>query len=176
MGTHCLDLLEWIMGTRVVEVCGFQDLMTHKYRTRIEDASTLVVRFANGAHGIIDNYFNLPDAAAQNSLELHGTKGSVLGQGTIGQDPTGTMFSILQEEETGYDADQVRDIEPNREEYRFDGIGIYGQMMDAFTRCVREDAAPPVALEEGLHSVRAVTAIYRSVQERRVVGLDEIEQ
>jgi len=45
MGTHCLDLLEWIMGTRIREVCGFQDLMTHKYRTRIEDASTLAVRF-----------------------------------------------------------------------------------------------------------------------------------
>ena len=96
MGTHCLDLLEWIMDSDIVEVTGFQDLLVHKYPTRIEDTSTIVVRFRNGAHGIIDNYFNIPDAAAQNALELFGTKGSIIARGTIGQDPTGQMFSILQ--------------------------------------------------------------------------------
>ena len=37
MGTHCLDLLEWIQGTRIVEVVGFQDRRTHAYPTPIED-------------------------------------------------------------------------------------------------------------------------------------------
>ena len=47
MGTHCLDLLEWIMGTKAVEVCGFEDLRTHGYPTRVEDASTVLLRFAS---------------------------------------------------------------------------------------------------------------------------------
>ena len=173
MGTHCLDLLEWIMGARIVEVTGFQDLMTHDYPTRIEDASTIVVRLSNGAHGIVDNYFNLPDAAAQNSLELHGTKGSIIGQGTIGQDPTGTMFSIIQPQETGYDAGQVRDGAAQREEYHLEGAGIYGQMIDTFTRCILEDTQLPVGLEDGRHSVTLVEAIYKSAAQGHVVRVGD---
>lgn len=174
MGTHCLDLLEWIMGTQIVEVAGFQDLMTQRYPTCVEDASTIILRFANGAHGIVDNYFNLPDAAAQNALELHGTKGSIVGQGTIGQDPTGRMFSILQPEETGYNADQVRNVAVDRQEYHFEGVGLYGQMIDTFSRCILEDAEPPCTLEDGRHSTAVVEAIYRAVREQRVVRLDEV--
>ena len=173
MGTHCVDLLEWIMGARTVEVTGFQDLVTHSYRTRIEDASTIVLRLSNGAHGIVDNYFSLPDAAAQNALELHGTKGAIVGQGTIGQDPTGTMFSILQPEETGYDAGQVRDVPVNRESYHLEGTSIYAQMVEEFSRCILEDTEPSVGLEDGRHSVAVVEAVYRSVAEKRVVRVGE---
>jgi predicted dehydrogenase len=172
MGTHCLDILEWIMDSRIVEVTGFQDLLVQAYPTAIEDTSTIVVRFINGAHGVIDNYFNLPDAAAQNTLELHGTQGSIVGQGTIGQDPTGKMFSILQPAQTGYQASQIRNIEPTRQEYYFEGIGLYGQMIDAFSRCIAEDTVPPVTLEDGRHSVRVVEAIYRAVKEKRVVQVE----
>jgi len=169
MGTHCLDLLEWIMDTRITEVGGFQDLLTHRYRTRIEDASTIVVRFANGAQGIVDNYFNLPDAAAQNSLELHGTKGSIIGQGTIGQDPTGNLFSIVQARETGYNASQVRNAPARRRQYTLRGPSLYGAMIRDFNRCIREDRDPPVTLADGRHSVRVVNAIYQAVARRRMV-------
>lgn len=171
MGTHCLDMLEWIMGARIVEVTGFQDLMTHDYPTQVEDASTIVVKFDNGAHGIVDNYFNLPDAAAQNALELHGTKGSIIGQGTIGQDPTGRMFSITQPEETGYDANQVRDTAVSREDYNLEGVGIYGQMMDAFGKCILEDTDSPISIEDGRHSVKLVDAIYKSVRDKTIVSV-----
>jgi predicted dehydrogenase len=172
MGTHCLDLLEWIMDTQVAEVTGFQDLLVHQYATRIEDTSTIVVRFRNGAHGIIDNYFNIPDAAAQNALELFGTKGSMIGRGTIGQDPTGQMFSILQTQETGYDANQVRDTQANRQEYHLEGIGIYGQMITLFTDCILQDREPSSSLAAGRHSVQVVDAIYKAIRTRRVVKVE----
>ena len=173
MGTHCLDILEWIMDTRIVEITGFQDLRTHKYSTPIEDTSTILARFGNGAHGIIDNYFNIPDAAAQNSLELYGTKGTLIGQGTIGQDPTGKMFSILQAQETGYNANQVRNVEAQRQEYRLEGIGLYGQMIDIFSRCIMDNTEPPVTLADGRHSVAVVLAIYEAIRKRKVVKVRE---
>jgi len=169
MGTHCLDILEWIMNAQITEVAGFQNRMTHAYPTEIEDASTIVARFSNGAHGIIDNYFNLPDAAAQNSLELHGTKGSIIGQGTIGQNPTGAMFSILQEQETGYDAGQTRPASVARQEYHLEGIGLYGQMITAFSRCILEDRQPAITLQDGRHSVQVVNAIYQAVKSRKTI-------
>jgi predicted dehydrogenase len=173
MGTHCLDLLEWIQGTRIVEVAGFQDRLTHAYPTEIEDTSTVVVRFANGAHGIVDNYFNLPDAAAQNALELHGTRGSLLAVGTIGQDPTGKMFTVLQPQETGYDPNQVRDVPAARDEYHFEGIGLYGQMMSMFADCILHNQPTPITLEDGRHSVRVVDTIYRAVKEKRVLAVPD---
>lgn len=172
MGTHCLDVLEWIMDTEIVEVTGFQDMLVHEYPTKIEDTSTIVVRFANGAHGIIDNYFNVPDAAAQNALELFGTKGSVIARGTIGQDPTGEMFSILQTQETGYSANQVRNTEVSREEYKFEGIGLYGQMITIFSDCIIHNTQPPVSLDNGRHSVKVVEAIYKSIRDKRVVCIN----
>ena len=171
MGTHCLDLLEWILESDIVEVTGFQDLLVQKYPTRIEDTSTVVVRFRNRAHGIVDNYFNVPDASAQNALELFGTKGSIIARGTIGQDPTGQMFSILQPEETGYSANQVRNVEVNRQEYSLQGIGIYGQMLTLFTDCIVQDLEPPASFKNGRHSVQVVNAIYRAVRERRVASV-----
>jgi len=172
MGTHCLDLLEWIMGAEIVEVTGFQDLLVQKYPTKVEDTSTILARFSNGAHGIIDNYFNVPDAAAQNALELFGTKGSIIAHGTIGQDPTGNMFSILQPEELGYSANQERNVQVDRQEYHFEGIGLYGQMITLFTECILQNTEPPASLTSGRHSVKVVDAIYRAVRERRVVAVD----
>jgi predicted dehydrogenase len=173
MGTHCLDILEWIMSTQIVEVAAFQDRITHAYATQIEDTSTVILRFANGAHGIVDNYFNLPDAAAQNALELHGTKGSILAQATIGQDPTGRMYSILQPQETGYNASQVRDVPVSRQEYHFKGVGLYGQMVTTLGECIQQGKEPPVTLQDGRHSVAVVDAIYAAAKEKRVVAVKD---
>jgi predicted dehydrogenase len=173
MGTHCLDLLEWISGSQITEVAGFQNLLTHAYPTRIEDTSTVLLRFGNGGHGIVDNYFNVPDLAAQNTLELYGTKGALIAHGTIGQDPTGNMFSILQPQETGYSANQLRDVEVSRHEYQLQGIGLYGQMIEALSQCIFGDTEPPIGVEDGRHSVAVTLAAYKAAQERRVVRVDE---
>ena len=175
MGSHCLDLLEQIMDSRVREVFAFQDRMTHDYPTEIEDASTVLLRFGNGAHGIVDNYFNLPDAAAQNSLEVHGTKGSLVGRGTIGQDPTGEMFTIFHGQ-GAYSADQVRNTEPEREEYRLEGKGIYGTAVERFASAVLNGVEPEISFDDGAHSVRLVQAIYRSAEAGRAVALSEIQE
>jgi len=168
MGIHCLDLLEWIMGVKITEVCGLQDQITHRYPTKIEDTSTVVVRFSHGGHGIVDNYFNVPDAASLNKLELYGTRGSILAEGTVGQDPTGKMFSIIQTQ-TGYDAGQVRNIPVNREEYHLAGSGLYGQMIDIFSECILNDQEPPITLADGRHSVAVAEAIYQSAAEGRLI-------
>ena len=101
--------------------------------------------------------------------ELFGIKGSIIARGTIGQDPTGQMFSILQTQETGYDANQVRDNQPDRQEYKLEGIGIYGQMITLFTDCILQNRQPPASLADGRHSVKLVNAIYQAARERRVV-------
>lgn len=171
MGIHCFDLLEWILGSRIIEVAGFQSQLVQRYETPAEDTSTVILRFSNGAHGIVDNYFNLPDAAAQNALELHGTAGSLIAQGTIGQEPTGRMFGIFHRQDA-YDAGQTRSDSPRREEFQLEGPGIYGSMISQFSQCLLDRRPPPISLDDGRHSVALVHAIYQAVRDRRVIAVE----
>ena len=173
LGTHCLDLLEWIFDSDIVEVTALQDLLVHDYATKVEDTSTVLARFANGSHGIVDTYFNIPDAAARNSLEVFGTRGSIIAHGTIGQDPTGNMFSVLQPEETGYDANQVRDVEVDKQEYDLEGIGLYGQMIAIFSDCIAQDTTAAASFANARHSMQVTDAIYRAAKEGKVVQLQK---
>ena len=171
MGIHCLDLLEWIFDSRVVDVTGFQDQLHQRYATPVEDASTVLLRFANGAHGIVDTYFNLPDAAAQNTLELHGSGGSLIAQGTIGQEPEGRMFGVFHQQ-GDYQANQNRSAEPQREDFRLQSGGIYGQMLAEFSQSLIDHKPAAITLADGRHAIALVEAIYRAGRERRVIAVE----
>jgi predicted dehydrogenase len=172
MGTHCIDLLEYIIGTKAVQVTGFQTTLTHDYN--IEDTSTILLEFANGAHGIVDNYFNVPDEAAKNFLEIAGTKGTIFASGTVGQDPTGTMTSILMAEEKGYQADQVRDEETGAEKVTYDlePQWTYGTIGKLFAEAVEQDKEPPVPADVGYHNLKVVLAAYEAVRTGCTVDIE----
>ena len=99
MGSHCIDLLEFIMEAKVRSVSCFVDTLIQNYP--VEDSSTVMLKFENGAQGLVDNYFSIPDASSKNILEIYGSKGSVIAYGTIGQMPTGEAVAYLEREERG---------------------------------------------------------------------------
>jgi predicted dehydrogenase len=171
MGSHCLDLLEWIFSSRISEVFAFQDRLVHPYD--VEDTSTAVLRFENGAHGIVDNYFNVPDAAAKNFLEIYGTGGSVLANGTIGQDPTGNVTSNLVPQGLGYSANQVRDANAGvkSETYNFQGQAMYGTMVKLFSQAIEEGGQPPVGADVGYHNLAVLMAIYQAARSGKPVKI-----
>jgi predicted dehydrogenase len=171
MGSHCIDLLEYIMGSRITAVTGFQGTITHSYN--VEDTSTILLQFENGAHGIVDNYFNVPDEAAKNFLEIYGTKGSILASGTIGQAPSGDMTSILIAEERGYEASQRRG-EGERaqiQRYELEPQLTYGTMIRLFAEAIEQDKAPPVPAEVGYRNLKIVLAAYEAVGTGRVTTI-----
>jgi predicted dehydrogenase len=160
-------LLEWIIGSRIVEAAAFQGQLAQGYSTPVEDVSTALLRFESGAHGVVDNCFNVPDAAAPNALEIY-PAGSVLARGTAGQCPGGTMVGVIDPQDA-YDAAQRRDDPPGRREYSLKEKGIYGQMVQSFGDTILEGGSPAVTAEDGLHSMALVQAIYRSAQQRCAV-------
>ncbi|NPV07086.1 MAG: Gfo/Idh/MocA family oxidoreductase [Anaerolineae bacterium] len=171
MGSHCLDILEWIFDSRITEVFAFHDTITHSYD--VEDTSTTILRFENGAHGIVDNYFNVPDEAAKNLLEVYGTQGSILASGTIGQDPTGTFTSYLAPPGQTYSPNQVRDSTSRvqAKTYQFEGVPMYGTMVKLFSQAIEEGGEPPVPGEVGLHNLRVIMAIYEAARSGRPVKI-----
>jgi predicted dehydrogenase len=172
MGSHCLDILEWIFSSRIVEVFAFHDSLVQNYD--VEDTSTAIVRFENGAHGIIDNYFNVPDQAAKNYLELYGSLGSIQAAGTIGQDPTGTFTSNTVPAGMTYSANQVRDADGGfkSEFHQYQGVPMYGTIVKLFSEAVATGGEPPVSAEVGYHNVQVIMALYESARGNKPVRIN----
>ncbi len=165
MGCHCIDLLEWLVGT-IKEVSGFVDTITHNYE--VEDVSSVLLKFENGAQGFVDNYFNVPDQASHNLLEIYGTKGAVITRRSIGQDPGGDLEYCFETTEKLYNAKQVRN-EEGWQKLSLEEQPLYAQEVDDFSRWLIEGGSFPLSYEVGLRNMRVVEAIYQSCLEKRVV-------
>lgn len=50
---HNIDLLRWMMGDEVTEVCAYTDNLNHDY-IEAEDLGMAIVKFKNGSYGIIE--------------------------------------------------------------------------------------------------------------------------
>jgi len=162
MGSHCIDLLEIVIDSKVKEVSCFTDTLAHRYP--VEDTAVAILRFESGACGVVDNCFSIPDASSKNRLEIYGTKGSILAEGTIGQVPGGEMWAYLEKEIKGYDAGQKREISSTEEEIKPSPVNMYQAEVEDFSKCVEEDSTPSVTGEDGLWSQKVVLACYESAR------------
>ena len=130
----------------------------------------LSLRFANGALGVVDTFFCMPDEASQNRLELYGSRGSILAQGTIGQGDRGEMHALLKEDVAGYDAQQARTaggtvpIQP-------EPVNTYRAEIEEFSQAILEGREPSNNAALGLQSQRVLAACYESARAGRTVEL-----
>jgi len=168
MATHIYDLLEWLVGP-IAEVSAFCDSLVHDYP--VEDSSTTLVHFDGGAHAVVDCFFNVPDSAGQDRLELYGPLGSIQATGTIGQMPTGDMVAYLSETGKDYDPQQSKDsLAVDERHIDYEPVNMYGAEVDYLSRCIREKRPPEInTLEAGLHILRIALAAYESAETGRTV-------
>ena len=168
MGNHCIDLLEFFFG-RTTEIAMFADRLLQEYET--EDTAVAILRFENGATGMIDTLFNVPDAASRNMLEVYGSLGSAVTKGTVGQMSTGEISLIAEEAGAGYDAQQKREDAGEEILQEASPRNIYQALIEEFTTAVEEDRDPPISGEDGLWNHRVVEAAYESARTGRAVKL-----
>jgi predicted dehydrogenase len=167
MGGHCIDLLEMFLGP-VARVSCFTRNTVHPYDS--EDSAVALIEFVCGALGTVDTFFCIRDEGSRNALELYGSKGSILAEGTIGQEAKGKMTAVLSGGAAGYDAQQARgsggwiDISP-------EPINTYRVEIEAFGRAVLEGRELPVDGEAGLRSQKVLTACYESSRTGRAVDV-----
>ncbi len=167
MGGHCIDLLEMFYG-RARKVQCFIGNLIHDYPS--EDTAAVLLEFEHGAKGIVDNLFNVPDASSENRLELYGSKGSILAEGTIGQGEMGEMTAYLESGDAEYEAKQARSggagvaITP-------DPVNMYRAEVEGFAQAVLNDTEPPVSAEDGLWSQYVLAACYKAAKTGNTVTL-----
>ena len=168
MGCHCLDLLEWIVG-RIDRLACLSETVTWDYE--VEDTATVLLHFANGAQGIVDVNWNVPDQAAMNVLELRGTKGAVYADHTVGQDAGGRVRLYLPDGTGGYDAQQRREGQEIGREMSFPRINCYQAEVEALVEVVEKDAEPEVSGEVGLRALELTLRAYESAREGRFLAV-----
>ncbi len=169
MGSHCIDLLEFLAGARVASVIALNETLVQDYQ--VEDTSSVILRLESGAQMVVDSLFNVPDAASRAPLEVYGTRGALYGQGTIGQMPTGRIEVVLSDQ-GDYDAQQERTPGERTFELRAEPVNMYAAEIEQFSRAVLEGGRPAVDGEEGLWNLRVVEACYRSSREGREIAVD----
>jgi predicted dehydrogenase len=165
MAIHTVDILRYMFG-EVVSVMSYSGTETHDYL--IEDSGVILLKFANGAYGVCDSFFNIPDDAARGVLELYGTKGSIMAEGTISQVAGGKMSAYLQKDYKGYDAQQERTGIISTE-IKADLKNMYLAEVEDFIDAIKKKRKPMNSGEEALRNLQIIIAAYESQRKGRAV-------
>ena len=166
MATHLYDLLEYFAGPirRVVARTGN---LVQDYRS--EDASTTLLEFASGAHATVDCFFCIPDEASRTRLEIYGSQGAILTEGTIGQGTGGKVEGLFGLGEAAYDAAQQKDQLRKFQRIAFKPINPYTAECEYFARSILEARPPELNnAENALHLMALVEKAYASARDGRV--------
>lgn len=168
LGIHCMDLAEYITGSRICSVAAFCDTKTFAYD--VDDSAALMLRLENGANAYIDVNFNIPDSAARNRLEFYGTGGAILAEETIGQIDGGRVEILLADSSAGYDAAQNRTAAVS-ECPAVEFGNMYTREIESLSDSVRSGAPAEVPLSDAVWLQRVMEAAYESAETGRRVDL-----
>jgi len=168
MGVHLIDLLQYIMDSRIVQVAAMNETKTFGYD--VDDSSAVLVRYANGAFGCINSNFNIPDEAAKWRIEFYGTKGRLIGDETIGQAEVGSVDALFVEDQKGYDAAQDKRL-VEQTDINVELGNMYTKEIESFSRSVLEGTPLECPAEEAVYVQKVVEAAYLSTSEKRFIDV-----
>jgi len=170
MATHCFDLLEFLTGQRVRGVFAMTGNQVHSYAS--EDSATILLEFDSGLHATVDTFFCIPDEASRNRLEIYGSRGAILAEGTIGQSSDGTLSVLTGVGRDGYDAARSSVGKCEFLPYPFEEINPYRAQVEAFAQQVAGVAASEIdPVDEAVHIAEIADAAYRSWQLKRFIEI-----
>lgn len=151
---HNIDLLRWMMGDEIEEVVGMTDRLHHNY-IEAEDLGIALIRFKNGAYGIIEGTTDVYPKNLEETLYLFGEKGTVKAGGQSVNIIEEWNFSDMLDDPEVVKA-QYHEAPPNV--YGFGHTPLYRDVVDA----IKENRQPYVDARAGRRALELVLAIYRS--------------
>lgn len=159
--SHHIDLLEWMMGD--VESV-FAKTATQLVDVETEDTAVVVLKFVNGALGIVEATTATRPSDLEGSISILGERGAVVVGGFAANEMKEWRFVDERPEDTTV----VGDTRTMPED-------VYGFGHKAFLNnvvtCIREDGAALVDGLEGRRSLELINAIYESVEIGQEVSL-----
>jgi predicted dehydrogenase len=150
VGVHCLDAITRVVGAPATQVAAFLERRLYDYAA--EDTATLLVRYANGAHGTVQSTFS----CNQNSMEIVGSQGRIVADPWLGREFAGAL--------TLYHGGDAR-REP------LDSVNVYKPQIEHISACVLSGEPPIVAGEVGRAHIATIAGAIESARTGRVVTL-----
>ena len=153
---HGIDLLRWMFGDEVEEVCGVTRQQFHHY-LEAEDIGMAVVKFKNGAIGTIEGTTNVYPKNLEETLYMFGEKGTVKLGGTSTNNID--VWEFADEQEADKANQNLQEATSNV--YGNGHTSLYADMIDA----IEHDRKPYVDAVAGRNALEMVLAIYKSQKE-----------
>lgn len=160
---HDIDLLRWLMGGDIDEVFAYTDNQKHPY-IEAEDLGLALVKFSNGAYGVIEGTTNMYPDDFEETLCIFGK----YGRAKAGGSSVNTIEEWNFADESVHPEDikkQTYENPPNV--YGFGHNALYKDVCDA----IRNHRPPYITAEDGMRAVELILAIYKSAAEGRPVKL-----
>jgi UDP-N-acetyl-2-amino-2-deoxyglucuronate dehydrogenase len=160
---HNIDLLRWMMGDKVEEVCAYTDNLNHDF-IEAEDLGIAIVKFKNGAYGIIEGTTDIYPKNLEETLYLFGKTGTVKAGGK--------SVNIIEEWNFADSKEDSEKVKKNNSEmpenvYGFGHTPLYENVINA----INTGTKPLIDAEAGKRALELVLAIYKSAAEHRPVKL-----
>lgn len=160
---HNIDLLRWMMGDEVEEVMAYTAQLEHPY-LEAEDLGMALVKFKNGAYGLIEGTTNVYPRNLEETLYVFGSNGTVKAGGT--------SDNIIEEWRFADELDNPEMVKKIYSEnppniYGFGHTPLYADVIDA----IRSGRKPYVDGEAGKRALELVLAIYKSAAEHQPIKL-----
>ena len=160
---HNIDLLRWMMGDEIEEVMAMTDKQNHDY-IQAEDLGIALIKFKNGAYGIVEGTTNIYDKNLEETLYLFGAKGTVKAGGHSVNLIEEWHFADLLDDPNQVIAEH-HENPPNI--YGFGHTPLYADVIDS----INNDRQPKVDARAGKRALELVLAIYKSAKEGTSIKL-----
>jgi predicted dehydrogenase len=160
---HNIDLLRWMMGGELTQVMAYTDRLNHDY-IEAEDLGLALLKFKNGAYGLVEGTTNVYPTNLEETLYLFGRQGTVKAGGR--------SVNLIEEWNFADKADNSEEIKEQFGEnppnvYGFGHTPLYADVVDA----IINKRPPYVDGYAGKRALETVLAIYRSAATGMPVNL-----
>ncbi|WAM32936.1 Gfo/Idh/MocA family protein [Caldicellulosiruptor morganii] len=158
--SHNIDLLQWVINSDVDEIYG--DIETFLRPIEAEDTGFALLRFRNGARGIIEGTTCVWPSNLEETLSIFGETGTaVLGGKSVNKI---VVWRVPEEDEK----EVIEKFVENPDDvYGFGHIPLFRNVIEA----IKNDGDPLVTGEEGRKSLEIILGIYKSSVEEKPVKL-----
>jgi predicted dehydrogenase len=164
---HCVDLLRWLMGP-VLDVQARTATLAHQ-RIAVEDTAAALLRFANGALGVIEaSTASFPGALKR--IEIHGAAGSAVLEE---EDLIEWRFAQPQRSDAAIRRRLARRTSTagGASDPRAIGHAAHARQFADFVQAIAERRPPAVDGRQGRQAVELILAIYKAAELARPVKL-----
>jgi predicted dehydrogenase len=162
--SHHVDLLEWMMGD--VESV-YATSIRASAKIEVEDTALVIINFKNGAIGAIEATTATRPVDLEGSISILGSGGTVVIDG----------FAVNKISTWNFSSSEVGDIEV-MERYSTNPPNVYGFGHQAYYEhvidCIIKNKKPIVDGEAGRKSLELINAIYRSIETKSLVMMDDV--